>query len=192
MRRIACNSQHVSARAQPLSLLPCQIRCVPRGASAGSSRGEPAAPYPSAAWSPAGQRRSRSAEPTRSLTTGNGTMATSRYWLAQWLDDNDIRHDWEIDHVLNSKSGRRNCLNTIREASQQTQPEVTQNTDLSQLSDSIVAGRRLDLSGTVSCSSYGCLRKDIDSSFKRLWHYFDRIVVEGRPCSPRRPPGQDG
>lgn len=47
------------------------------------------------------------------------------------------------------------------------------------MKESIVAGRKLDLSGVMSCPAYECMRENIDSNFRRIWHYFDQIVVEG-------------
>ena len=35
----------------------------------------------------------------------------------------------------------------------------------------------------MACPTYNCMRKTIDSTFRRVWHYFDQIVVEG--LSPR-------
>jgi hypothetical protein len=102
-------------------------------------------------------------------------MTASHYWLAQWLDENEIHSEWEIDHALNSESCFNNLLETIFKVSQEPRAIPPP----SELNDSIVAGRKLDLSGVASCPVYECLREGIDSTFKRVWHYFDQIVVEG-------------
>jgi hypothetical protein len=112
-------------------------------------------------------------------------MTASHYWLAQWLDENEIHSEWELDHTLNSQSGFNGLMEAIFKAaqdfraSQEMRKGEAEYPDSNVLSDSIVAGRKLDLSGKASCSSYNCLRQGIDSTFKRVWHYFDQIVVEG-------------
>jgi hypothetical protein len=101
-------------------------------------------------------------------------MTFSDYWLAQWLDENEINSDWEIGHVLNAKSGIKSLERSISKASHKYDSFYAE-----VLNDSIVAGRKLDLSGSMSCPTYECMRRRIDSTFKRVWHYFDQIVVEG-------------
>ncbi len=110
-------------------------------------------------------------------------MSGSDYWLAQWLDENEIASDWEIDHVLHTLPGQRALLTKIEEAEERLHGVGLVRPDEDLLTDSIVAGRRLDLSGSLSCPAYECLRKEIDTTFKNVWHYFDNIVVEG--LSPR-------
>jgi hypothetical protein len=43
----------------------------------------------------------------------------------------------------------------------------------------IVAGRAIDLSGELDCNHLNCLKAKVDDLFRRVWHYFDEIVVEG-------------
>ncbi len=106
-------------------------------------------------------------------------MTASHYWLAQWLDENEIHSEWELEHALSSKSGVKGLLDSVFSAGQKVQAGEVEYPDSDALGDSIVAGRKLDLSGRESCPSYGCMRQQIDSTFKRVWHYFDQIVVEG-------------
>lgn len=106
-------------------------------------------------------------------------MTASNYWLARWLDENEIRHEWELDHLLHTQSGGEGLIEAVFRASQETRESGLEYTDTRDCNDSIVAGRKLDLSGMASCPAYECLRQGIDSTLKRVWHYFDRIVVEG-------------
>jgi hypothetical protein len=107
-------------------------------------------------------------------------MATTQYWLAQWLDANEVHNDWEIEHALRSKTGRQSLHAALHLAGHRMfecpNPEPL---NVGQSNEAIVAGRRLDLSGAVSCFAFDCLRRAVDSTFKRIWHYFDQIVVEG-------------
>jgi hypothetical protein len=106
-------------------------------------------------------------------------MTASHYWLAQWLDENEIHSEWEIDHALSSKSGVEGLTESVFRASQEIEEGRARYPSPNIFGDSIVAGSKIDLSGKVSCPSYGCMKEVIDTSFKRLWHYFDQIVVEG-------------
>jgi hypothetical protein len=103
----------------------------------------------------------------------------STYWLAQWLDENEITRDWELENVLNSKSGIHGFQEAVHKASQDERVNGKQYPDAEDCRDSIVAGRKLDFSGMASCPAYECMRRGVDSTFRRAWHYFDRIVVEG-------------
>lgn len=102
-----------------------------------------------------------------------------RYWLDQWLDEKEVSAEWEIDHILNTQHGLQSLIETVRESYENEQQQGYVYPDQSSVTDSIVAGRRLDLSGSLSCSAYDCLRNNIDNVFKNVWHYFDNIVVEG-------------
>ena len=42
-------------------------------------------------------------------------MSISQYWLARWLDNNEINHDWEIDHALNSAGPLRDLTDRIQQ-----------------------------------------------------------------------------
>ena len=106
-------------------------------------------------------------------------MVASDYWVAQWLDENEVKSEWEIDHILHTPNGIQSATDKAEEARESIEGNYGSYPDLSTLADSIVAGRRLDLSGRLSCPAYECQREDIDTTFKNVWHYFDNIVVEG-------------
>jgi len=42
-----------------------------------------------------------------------------------------------------------------------------------------VAGRSLDLSGLRSCAAAACRIEQVDTLINEVWHYFDKVVVEG-------------
>lgn len=107
-------------------------------------------------------------------------IASSTYWLSRWLDDNGIVNEWEINQVLSRESGFRSICDAAEQANEALGVSRPAARDLP---NAIVAGRRLDLSGQLTCTAYECLREDIDTAFKQIWHYFDSIVVEG--LSPR-------
>jgi hypothetical protein len=43
----------------------------------------------------------------------------------------------------------------------------------------VVAGQAIDLSGQLDCLHWDCLKKQVDTLFSHVWHYFDGIVVVG-------------
>jgi hypothetical protein len=98
---------------------------------------------------------------------------TSTYWLSEWLDENEIHAEWEIDHVLHSGIHIRRLFEFIVQKAHDPQSLP------SNVGDSIVAGTKVDLSGSLGCCALECLRNTIDCGFKNLWHYFDKIIVQG-------------
>ncbi|WP_416956128.1 hypothetical protein ACNKF0_04535 [Nocardioides sp. T5] len=49
---------------------------------------------------------------------------------------------------------------------------------------SILAGSVLDLSGPpISCPGAECMKLQVDVLFKRVWHYFDQVVIVGPSAS---------
>ena len=77
------------------------------------------------------------------------------------------------------RRGFKSVLDAVFEASSGITKNLPRYPEPTELSDAIVAGRKLDLSGTASCPIYDCLRRNVDATFRRIWHYFDQIVVEG-------------
>ena len=92
------------------------------------------------------------------------------YWLYQWLDEMEIRTEWELNNVLRDRAHFKR-LAELHEA------DAEANVRSIPISNSIVAGRSLDLSGSIDCGGYPCLRRDVDVAFLRMWHYFDGIVI---------------
>jgi hypothetical protein len=106
-------------------------------------------------------------------------MSMSNYWVAQWLEENEIRKEKDILNVLDSTGGIEGLKNKANEARDKIRNKRAIQPSESELANSIVAGRRVDLSGILACPTYGCLRRNIDTIFKNIWHYFDNVVVEG-------------
>jgi hypothetical protein len=106
-------------------------------------------------------------------------MTPKQHWLAAWLDENEITHDWELDNLLRTPTGVKRLAEFVEKAAHEQKTLQVRYPTPAELGSSIVAGRRLDLSGTFTCTAYDCLRALVDSTFMRIWHYFDGIVVEG-------------
>lgn len=94
-----------------------------------------------------------------------------RFWVFDWLAENGIKSLGDARKLL-SKSKALQGLRNHAETYHHTQPKADTN-DLS-----LVAGTGIDLSGgSMVCPSPTCMRAQVDTLFRRVWHYFDSIVV---------------
>jgi len=93
-------------------------------------------------------------------------MTIPNYWLSQWLDENEIHAEWEIEHALGDSSAIKRFVERVEQAA----AEAEQNPPPGRgaIGDAIVAGKKLDLSGTISCSVFPCLKATIDNAFKNV------------------------
>ena len=93
------------------------------------------------------------------------------FWVFDWLEVNRISTLPQAAENL-SKAGGLEDLRQRAATNWEKRP-------LGALgSVSIVAGTGIDLSGGHSvCPSPTCMRGQVDELFKRVWHYFDSIVV---------------
>lgn len=52
-----------------------------------------------------------------------------------------------------------------------------QTNDASDLQTTIVGGKGIDLTGTLGCQHFDCIKGELDMLFRHVWHYFDSIIV---------------
>src|SRR5258707_656459 len=97
------------------------------------------------------------------------------YWLGEWLDYNDFSSAEEIEKSLASPTVvtelRQTARKALRKQDYKTLPAAATT------SNTIVAGRGIDLTSQLSCSSDVCRRRQTSELFSRVWHYFDQIIV---------------
>jgi hypothetical protein len=101
----------------------------------------------------------------------NQDSPASTYWLYQWIDDQGIRKPDDLHKALR----RPEAIDRLLELEDSAQSAIY---DPRRRSKSVVAGRRVDLSGFLDCSHFECIQPKIDTLFGRTWHYFDIIVVD--------------
>lgn len=92
------------------------------------------------------------------------------YWLYNWLDARGIRTTEDAGAIIANKEAQEDLVEQAITATAALPTEAPS-------PYSLVAARDLDLSGNLGCPSSGCRRRQVDSLFRRSWHYFDTIVV---------------
>jgi ABC-type nitrate/sulfonate/bicarbonate transport system substrate-binding protein len=81
-------------------------------------------------------------------------VATTNYWLYQWLDDNGVRKSEDVFKVLRPRQAIDRLLELQANApTHSTQPFAS--------GQSVMAGRRIDLSGMLGCGDFECLLPQI-------------------------------
>jgi hypothetical protein len=94
-----------------------------------------------------------------------------RYWLYRWMDESGIDTLKQFHRAVRSPG----AIGRLEEYSASTVTQPT--TSIS--SRSVIPARTIDLSGTLSCSDFECMARQVDTLFGRTWHYFDTIVLDG-------------
>jgi hypothetical protein len=95
-----------------------------------------------------------------------------QHWLYTWIDEFEVKSGEHASHLL-SYPGVVERLHEIATSA----PDWHEGE--SPGGRSIVAGTTMDFSGRMNCAHAGCLEKQVDRLFSRVWHYFDSVVVEG-------------
>jgi hypothetical protein len=105
---------------------------------------------------------------------GRRVLRPERFWMFDWLDDHNITSTADVAELL-PKYRVVDDLRTRAEGWQRKQ-SVAKRGDVV----SLVAGAGIDLTGgdLIICPSPECMRRQVDTLFKRAWHYFDEMVVQ--------------
>lgn len=98
---------------------------------------------------------------------------SARYWLYDWLDEKRVSSLARAARLL-SDSREFDSLREFAHAALTTRAEASTN---SQRQVSLLAGRGVDLSGHLDCYASQCRKLQVDRLLKRVWHYFDKVVV---------------
>ena len=103
-------------------------------------------------------------------------MTGRNYWLANWADEQGITSRRDLERPVSAAS--------VQEALRLAEAATSAPAGPEHSSMSVVAGRQMDLSDVLACMAPKCLASQVDVLFAEVWHYFDKIVVEG--LAPRR------
>jgi hypothetical protein len=94
------------------------------------------------------------------------------YWALEWLRESHITSLEEAHNLL----PKYKVLDTLR---QRAEDFVTTPKEPTLDGASILAGTGIDLwGGRMVCPGPTCMRKQVDTLLKHVWHYFDRVVVD--------------
>jgi hypothetical protein len=96
----------------------------------------------------------------------------NKHWLYLWIDEEGIRTSGDYVKAIR----KRGAFDHLRELSHSVLSEPI--ADKGNASASVLASRRLDLSGALSCPDFECQVPVINKVFGRVWHYFDSVVIE--------------
>ncbi|MFG3169756.1 hypothetical protein [Streptomyces sp. NPDC048200] len=101
-----------------------------------------------------------------------GGAVVGQHWLYSWIDEFDIKSGEHASHLLSYPGAVERLHEMATSAPGWHEGEAP-------AGRSIVAGSTMDFSGRMNCAHSGCLEKQVDRLFSRVWHYFDSVVVEG-------------
>lgn len=101
-------------------------------------------------------------------------MQREKFWVFDWLEDHDITSTSEASELL----PKYKVVDNLRTKAEEWQKRHSVGTHRGVVS--LVAGAGIDLTGgdTFVCPSPDCMRRQVDTLFKRAWHYFDEVVVQ--------------
>jgi len=95
------------------------------------------------------------------------------YWLYDWIDEYGITRESQAEALLRETRPRF----SLRDHAEHALTIENRLVDID--GPTIVAGRPIDVSGQLDCANWECIKKQIDTLFGHVLHYFDRIVVAG-------------
>src|SRR5579884_4285316 len=99
---------------------------------------------------------------------------TGKFWVFDWLADNHITSLEQAAILL----PKYKVIDDLQTRAISAEENDENNVDFARNETQIVAGTGIDLSGgNMVCPSPECMRAQVDKLFRRVWHYFDRIVV---------------
>jgi hypothetical protein len=104
-----------------------------------------------------------------------GSDFVSDHWLGRLLEDEGVDNDASLERFLADEHATDRVL-AVAEAVQES-PQLALPPERG--SNDLVAGASLDLSGHLDLWILEGKKAQLDSLFRRVWHYFDRVVVTG-------------
>jgi hypothetical protein len=92
------------------------------------------------------------------------------YWFTKWMDERKVRDEESLRAALSKPRGLDILLEAAPEARFRVRSEAPRDAELT-------GGKGIDFSGRLGCHNIDCLRKEIDTLYRNIWHYFDRVTV---------------
>lgn len=92
-------------------------------------------------------------------------------WLHNWLEEFELTSNEDVQAALSDSTKWDRLIEHASRHEDESAPTFNRR--------SIVAGRSLDLTGFLGCAHRDCLKRQLDTLFSHVWHYFDKIAVVG-------------
>jgi hypothetical protein len=96
-------------------------------------------------------------------------MPLEDYWFKIWLDEKGVRDAGSLRRALSAKTVD-DFLSIVPEAHAIIMDHSPEDSELS-------AGKGIDLTGILGCRDPECLKLEIDTLFRHIWLYFDKVRV---------------
>lgn len=95
------------------------------------------------------------------------------FWLLDVLDEAEIETHEQLDKAFREPQFSQSIFDAaMAEDSYSLSP-------IESRGETLLAAHGLDLSGSLGCSHFDCVRADLDRLLSRTWFYFDQIAVVG-------------
>jgi hypothetical protein len=114
-------------------------------------------------------------------------QAATRHWLYQWMDEEGVKTVGNYVKAIRKKGS----FERLRQLSDSAMSEFDARNPTGRPADSIIASRYLDLSGFLSCPCFECQIPTVDKVFRRVWHYFDSVIIAEEPLEAEFASGDD-
>lgn len=95
------------------------------------------------------------------------------FWLLDLLDESEIRKPAQLEKALRNGDFATKVFDVA------TADETYSLVPLESAGNTVLAAHGLDLSGSLDCMAFDCLRRDLDRLLSRTWFYFDQVAVRG-------------
>lgn len=105
-------------------------------------------------------------------------MDPGAYWLDRFVDDVGLKKPEQIEKLFHSEPPLQRMIDMAHEAASSEVLPLSASDEWE-----VIGSRQMDLSGLLTCLDVKCLRNQVEDVFTKVWHYFDRIVVEGLSCT---------
>jgi hypothetical protein len=98
-------------------------------------------------------------------------QSEEKYWVFEWLD----RHRISSVRAVRLLLANPVAFDDLRQAADKA---ISQFGKMPPLGEAVLAGRGIDLSGQLDCFAPDWRKQQAHRLFNKVWHYFDRIVIE--------------
>ncbi len=97
-------------------------------------------------------------------------------WLSRWADERQLASVETFERYLKNA---RQFDELVEAAALAEHVSLSEVDPLGDYANPVIASSGIDLSGRLACNHHACLEEQVDKLFRKVWHYFDGVVVTG-------------